>query len=112
MEETFQWFLTHTDLVLQPHLWWVIVMGNSYGQDCLPAPVVTAARLLSPGSAPTRPSQPQLHRAWWQGHSHFQQTTHFRNGQFSQLWVWSPLFSSALQRMEANQAWAIMDRVM
>jgi hypothetical protein len=87
-------------------------MDNCYRRDRLSAPVVTAARLLSPGSAPTRPSQPQLRRAWGQGHRHFQQTTHFGNGQFSQLWVWSPLFFSALQRMEANQAWAIMDRVM
>jgi tetratricopeptide (TPR) repeat protein len=99
------------NLVLQPHLWWVIVMSNCYGQDRSSTSVVTAARLQSPGPAPTRPNQPQLRRAWWQGHSHFQQATHFRNGQFSQLWVWCSLFSSALQRMEANQAWAIMDRV-
>ena len=101
----------YRSLVLQPHLWWVIVMVNFYRQNRSSAPVVTAARLLPPGPAPARPSQPQLHRAWWQGHGHFQQTAHLRNGQPSQLWVWSPLFSSALQRMEANQAWAIMDRV-
>jgi len=87
-------------------------MGNFCGQDHPSAPVMAAAGLLSPGPAPTRPGQPQLHRTGWQGHGYFQQTTHLWNGQFSQAWVCSPLFSSALQQTEASQAWAIMDRVM
>jgi len=67
------------------------------------APIVTAACLLSSGTAPGRPSQTQLCRTGRQGQGDLQQATYLWNGQARQVRICPP-FSSDLQRMEANQA--------
>jgi hypothetical protein len=72
---------------------------------------MTATSLLPFGTAPVRPSEPQLPGARGQRQGHLKQAPDFGHRQFGQERFARPLFSTAWLRIEANQAWAIIESV-
>jgi len=72
-------------LILQPHLRWAVSMDASFRPVSAPSPIVTAAGLLSLGSPPARPGQPQFEGAGWQRQRDLQQPLHLWNTHFGQF---------------------------
>ena len=101
-------------LVLQPQL----SLGRSdVGKkplsQALDSPAAMAVLGLLPfGQAPIRPGQTQRCGTWRQGQGDLQETTHLWYGQLCQERFCAVFLAWLLARMNANQAWAIMDKVM
>ena len=94
-------------LILQPQLWWHGAITNDAGQRFPASFVMTTARLQPLGSAPMRPAQTERHGLGRERHGDVQQSPHFGDCQFGQLWsiLFPPTPGSECGRATPALAW-------